>query len=74
MILLVRRKAQVQHLSDKLLKMRTKLKQLQERLEEAAAATQEVAIPDPIDGEMDDPEFEQAIIDLRDPIRELRFS
>ena len=42
---------------------------LQERLQ-AAAPRQEVVVPDPIDAEMDDVEFEQAINNLRDPIRE----
>jgi len=41
---------------------------LQERLQ-AAAPRQEVVVPDPIDAEMDDVEFEQAINNLRDPIK-----
>ena len=35
-----------------------------------AAPRQEVVVPDPIDAEMDDVEFEQAINNLRDPIRD----
>ena len=41
---------------------------IEERLQ-AAAPRQEVVVPDPIDAEMDDVEFEQAINNLRDPIK-----
>jgi transcriptional regulator with XRE-family HTH domain len=41
-----------------------------EAVQPVAAPRREVVVPDPIDAEMDDVEFEQAINNLRDPIRD----